>query len=1425
MMEPHAGRIIINAAPSQLDRWLRALDAEYAQADGRSFIELLNFAIKFARLINFYDLRDQIDGDWVDFFLTDPTMILASLEATDLSEIENAYLRLERLTKEPQPFEQKFESLRKLFESILRLPRLLDFWLRSLSLSTQDETTRLLRQAIVAEIVNGLNDQLRLLIAYDWGAGLPDALGRAIGLNYDGFSPVWNLDNICADGSIYTGRTNNRKINHALAPLRQIFYAFFYAISDLTLFAAANLNATLSDPNHKPQIALYLAFVRLFKTAQDTLNTFSGRYINFYYRDILREKNRGAIPDNVYLTFTLADGVESGRAGVPRQTLFSAGQDASGAAIIYASDKSLTVTAALIGKLSTLRVVRGALLSESQSSAPFTPLASPPPDTRVTRSIFTSEITIGSPDSAVDPSAQQGWATFGETTVGTKGVEVTSLASLGFAIASSSLLLTGGSRAVAVAVNYSQTFKEQTLDPLLSQLSIATGLTADTIFRSVLESAFALYVSTAAGWFPVEMYRASQPLVNGASEPAFKLLFQLPPTLPPVVAYDPAGAPPKDDAAKLVSQDPEVNASNPSSSLPTLKAYVRQTPVQLNGSNGTVAVYPLSLLEQMPVTSFQIQAEVANLAPLAIENTDGEVDTKKPFTVFGGLPVVGSYLLIRHRELFAKTIERLQVGIAWFNLPQTEDGFKGYYKDYVIGLDGKPDCNLFNNRVFHGGLSVQNPGTWSLSNCYQSPYVPPQDVDVLLFRTEPVCDETLAAGHLCAQTNFDNLRIFPCQPPPYYDPAASAIRLKLTEPPYAFGSDLYAPNVLYSVMEALPDSQLCQQRSYSECEVLLKAAQCIETCLQRLRFSPPPDGSSCLSDCMQCLYALFMPALKQCLNESRGLPVKESLSQIYALMESLALLPVEMWGQTLKQCQAAFSKVLGAEIPGCLLNCLERCMALLNAMQCVWECQWGAGAQTGSLTACLEQCKSILDAAYVVSLKSSLEECLSLKKEVKYPNAPYLPQATGLTVNYSSACAIPATGTNEAGDLLFHLLPFGGYRKLEPSAGRETPLLLPDFLSQGNLYIGFTGLVTPQTLTLLFQMAAGSDPDQSAGPLQIFWEYLSNNHWQPLPPSKVQRDTTNGLQNTGIIILSLPASAAAAQSSTVLPADYQWLRASVTEQASMYPNTINIYPHAVLATWQGNGVGDYLGKPLPPHTISSAVANLPGIDTIDQPIESFGGSPPENERAFKIRVGERLRHKERAILDWDYERLVLERFPTIWKTQTLAARTLQKGDAPGNVLVVVVPGPDSIGVADATVPQATADMLSQIHAYLKNYMSPFIQLHVSNPNYVRIKVTTRIQFRDDDDPGSSMERLNQDLIGYLSPWFYDAARAAKAGRYVSEDDISEFVQTRPYVAAMISISYQYDPLPLSLDWYFLTSARQHQIFDAATDDATQRAGY
>lgn len=1406
-MGVHDKKIVINGAVSQYDRWLRALDAEYAKVDGRSFSELLDFAVSYGSLINFYNLKNERDGDWSPFFLADPTMLLASQETIDVAEIEAEFARLERLTRAAHSFDRRFELLREIFEVILGLARRLDRWLRLLEQSAESEVMRLLRQLIVTDIERGLGEQLRRLKAYDLGAGLSDALGRPIGLDYEGFLPLWELKTVGADGAIYRGRTNNRKIAHALPPLSTILSSFLYTLSDLRLFAQAYAPATLETGDHKPQIALYMAFVRLFQTAQNSINTVSSRYTRFYYRDILRESYRAAVPDNVHLSFTLEEDEDVLSTLVPRNTLFLAGQDRDDRDILYASDKDLLVTSARLAKVRTLRVMHAKLIPQDVDS------------TLVVSRVLSSEIALGEPTAAQAP-----WATFGETQTGKTEAEITEPATLGFALASSYLWMTGGVRIVTIGLRYSSESQSKLVE-MLGELSNATGLSPEKIFETVLYEAFTLYVSMSAGWFRIEKYKVTRITLDDVSNPVFELQFELPANVPPITAYDPASEEEVDDgSAEVVTDDAVVNATVPAPSLPTLKAYLRQNPVRLSGDGGTVEVYPLSLLGVIQVTAFQINADVFGLTGLQLANTDGEIDQSAPFPLFGGAPVVGSYLLIRHRELFAKRLSNLWLTITWFNLPPNEDGFQGYYKDYVIGLDGKPQCNLFNNAVFHGGLSIQNPGHWFLTDLKQCPDAPPPvPIDLLLFRTKPYCDSTRPDAALCSFTNFDKLKVCRWTPPAYYDAAESAIKLELTGPPYTFGTDLFPQNVLYSVLEDLPNTDFCKDNCLTECMILAEASECIATCLYCLAVcaqQPTPDpqcAQACLSVCLTCLSEKSAQCLAGCLDDSRGLPIEDALRRIKERLESCPGLPEPERALCIRACIELLAECLDLfpdEIPSCVVQCVKKCMTILEAISCVLTTVENCQGQTGGdyyqcLIAGLTTCKEQLDAAYALCLEICMQECLTLKKTIRYPNEPYLPQALSVTVNYSARCTSRATETEEGCGLFFHLLPFDGYQHLAPSDEEPRPLV-PRFSSTGNLYIGFSALIPPQTLTLLFQLAAGSSLDSGVQLPPVIWEYLSDNRWHRLRASSIQADSTNGLQNSGIITLGLPTYDPT--NNTVLPAENQWLRASVAEQPDQFPKTIAIYPHAVMATWRDNdNTGEKLAKPLPPYTITSAVEDLPFVASIIQPMASFGGRPPETASTFDVRVGERLRHKDRAILGWDYERLVLERFPTVWKTQALPGRDLSRGEVPGNVLVVVVPGPDTIGVVDSTVPAASDEMLEQIQSYLEARASPFIQLHVANPLYVRIQVSATVQFHAGSDAGTYTERLNNELVQYLSPWFYDAERAARGGRYISEADISEFIQTRPYVEAMSSIKLEYEPAPQILDWYFLTSARQHKI--------------
>ncbi|MCE9672074.1 baseplate J/gp47 family protein [Myxococcus stipitatus] len=1230
-------KVAINGAPSQYDRWLRALEEGHAPVDGRTRSELLDFAPRFGALVYFYDLKDTRDGDWSEFFLADPLMVLASIDALSAQAVEERFLRASRDMDAARTPDAAFRALSDGVDVITGLARRFDLWLRGVGLGAQGEAGRRLGALLADSIEGALSIALRAVGSLALGAGLPQALGRPVKLDLSGMLPLWGVEQLVPEAGAYRGTTKEARARAAFGQLDARMEVFLDVLSQAQGLTRAILPDALASGNHPPHLALYMAFVQLFRTAQDTVNTVSGRYADFYHRRVLRLGPGGALPDSTYLTFELADDEAVAASSVPRDTLFPAGKRPDGEDILFSADGAVGVTRAAVERRLALRVLRGPLYDAGE--------VPPPSDVPVvTREVLASEMPLEPIETNAEgeqppDSARPGWATFGASAVGVTTTTRTAPASLGFAVASRYLLLTGGTRTVTLSVQLSAE-SSQRLATLLQALSTATGEDARTLFLQVLRAAFTLQVTQSEGWLTVERYDVLLPALaegDAPEVPGFSLRFELTPTAPAVVA----------------------SGAGPAPTLPTLRALVKSEPVELGDG---VTVRPVSLLDAVDFATLELQTDVSDLTGLRLDNTEGDIDPSTPWLLFGGTPVVGSYLRIRHAELFIKKPDTLCLTLDWFGLPQDETGFSGYYADYVIGPDGLPAPSLFDNQSFMADLSVLQPGSWTLQPLdSQSSTGTPTDGGVVssyLFRTDT--DSTPEPkGKLLDSTTLENFTLQSNSPPPYYDPNASALELRLTTPPYAFGDSLYTINVLNAVLADLPDTEGCQ-------------AKCAEEC---------------------------------------------------------------------------------------------------------------AGKEGDDHTNCMKEC---------------LAKCMQPLTPLKYPNPPWMPRLQKLGIDYTASCAREELR-------YFHLLPFDGYHCV--SLDNAQPVsLLPRFKAPANLYLGFSGLDAAQSLTLLMRMSGTYEG--SGEPPTVRYDLLTRTGWNALPATQVLSDSTRGLQGTGILELGLPAFSSAG--TTLLPDTYQWLRASVDRDADAFPRTLDITPHALVATRRSPGVD--VDTPVPAGTITLSVQELPDIGTITQPLPSFGGRPPETPRTFQVRAGERLRHKARAVLPWDYERLVLERFPSIWKVCALPAQS----SAPGSVLVVVVPDRAGTASSDPTVPQVTSDVLERIQQYLQERASPFVQFQVVNPIYVRVTVTARVRFRDGAQPGENLERLDRDLVEYLSPWYYDAERATRSGQYASEADISEFIQTRPYVSLLSSLELRHSPEPAALDsdWYFLTSAPHHDLEDA-----------
>lgn len=1394
----HAGKIVINAMTRRSDRSPPALAPGYARVDERSLADLLDFAVKVAPLFGYFGPDDTRDGTFGDFFLNDPAMVLGAIVALDLDELEGAAALLERQVLEARGQARKLELLGEVFQSTAGLARRLDDWLRHLGPRSPASAADVVRDALESAIGDTLGTALLELKSYADGAGLAAALHQAIPLDITTFSPLWGAGSVAPDGAIYRGRTLSHKIDHALPALGAISDTFVQAIAALQTLARQALDAALHEGNHAPHLALYIAFAQLFQTAQDTINDLTQRYVDFYYREVLREAPAGPVGDSVYLTFTLAPSKGVVAATVPRGTRFSAGKDQDGVDIVFAAGSSLEVGAGVIDRLRTLRVTSAPLVPSAAGGAAGTP---------VIQRVLATEITPGAAPFAI----------FGQGSEGQTGSELTSAATLGFAIASPHLLLTGGQRTLEVWIRCSAA-SMLALRALLTQLGGATGASEAAILRDVLARAFTLHVSTPAGWLEIDAYE----VVAGDDvfdTPEIALSITLPPGAPSLAPIDPAGP---NVGANTGSDPAGVTGATleptPSPALPALKVMLDQDPIALEGGvlGGTeVTVYALSLLAGLQVDALWVCTAVSGLTDLTLANPGGPLSLQKPFPIFGAAPGVGSYLDIYHPEIFvAKRPDSVDVRIDWFNLPPDDTGFKGYYAGYAIGIDGAKKPVLFDDQSFRVSLQVMQPVAFELGDDAQNLY---------LFQTDPSVTPpaTAPAGKPAPATELDDLLTVPRERPAYSDASKSTIRMSLVAPPEAFGDLVYARNVVAAVAGSVPDPAGCQSGCELLYQPLVEAAELIQKGIDLCGAKGGADCQNCFAAWLPMCAGMLSTAISNALTSGAAQAelAPEVAQRLDADAAAFKAATLDTRKKAIGSWLADYCAVLGADAG----TCGGACTALWNALNCLDDCsaKTAPAQYPGQMVACLTACRTTLEKSYADGVKACVDACARAPKTVKVPNAPWLPRATQVSLGYTTRCRIVGTApavldAEQAGEL-FHLLPFGGFRLLDPATGTVT--LLPAFDGcAGSLMLGFTGLAPPVSPTLLVQLAAAGDDGSAKGPA-VTWERLSGNAWVPLPPAEARTDGTRGLRRTGLLRLTLPAYDPTGN--TVLSGDHQWIRARVAEGADGFPSAVAVTPYALLATWQNNGnAGAHLALPRPPGSIKSSIDKLANIKTIAQPMASFGGRPPETAETMPIRLGERLRHKDRGIVGWDYERLVLEQFPQIDRVRTLPARG-PGGAAPGEVTVVVLPGPDG---QDDLEPTVSADVLEEIAIALTQLTSPFVTVHVVNPVYVQITVNAVVEFTPDEDPDVCKRLLGAELVQELSPWSVRPPWVIAGEDYPTEDDIAELIRTRPYVVALTSLVCDYTPADLTkLDWYFLTSAPEHSITASAAAPATEDA--
>ncbi len=385
-------------------------------------------------------------------------------------------------------------------------------------------------------------------------------------------------------------------------------------------------------------------------------------------------------------------------------------------------------------------------------------------------------------------------------------------------------------------------------------------------------------------------------------------------------------------------------------------------------------------------------------------------------------------------------------------------------------------------------------------------------------------------------------------------------------------------------------------------------------------------------------------------------------------------------------------------------------------------------------------------------------------------NPPYQPKLKSLKVGYSAHTDIfPRETSTTSHDKLYHIHPFGS-KVLNTG---EAPELLPSYTHQGTLYLGISRLETPQILSILFQMAAGSaDPDIEKP--QIQWSYLRANEWVVLENAAIVSDTTNGLVNTGIVRVKIPADATTG--GTLMPDTLSWLKISAPDNITGISDTIDIMTQSISATLSGETVASsHFESLLPAASITETRDLVPEIKTIIQPFTSRKGKPAEDNNALYKRISERIRHKNRVLTLWDYEHSVLNEFPEVYKVKCLP------GNQPGKVDVIVIPDIKGRLPFNPFAPKVAADTLFQIGEYLNTHSPAYAKIEVQNPFYLQVKTRCVVKFYPEYDESFYKATLIDEIKRFLAPWAYDTASDIRIGGSLHGSIVINFIAERPYI--------------------------------------------
>tara|TARA_B110000971_G_scaffold140326_1_gene143438 strand:+ start:17877 stop:21641 length:3765 start_codon:yes stop_codon:yes gene_type:complete len=733
------------------------LNPNNLQIDDRKIEDLIIFTFELSKKINFFDIKNKKNGHWDSLIELDDTFLIAQVIKFDLQQFDIQKLNLIKKFDDFSSQEEKEIIFKDLFNLISHYFETINKWYFSATRNITSVESSDIELELEQAIDNKLKTVFTTFIGYY--LGLQNNPDYTIDVNVDlnDYLLIWRANSIEPIDIFSDIDPRQSKLSSALKKLILLYNPVYSILNNIQLKSKPLFEKSIIEKsNHKAHIGLLLSFFKLFKNAQNDINSLSKKHLDLYYRNILDQNSKDINPKKMYVNFEINQNQNS--INIEQGASVIAGQYENGNDIIYNTDNEINLNNIKISELRTFFVSKNSRFDYNSNFKLVSGIYSK------THCLSIDEVNKFNEDDSE-------FSTLGEEQyLKTEEYQTMDVAAIGFAISSATLALAQSNRKITFKIQFTPN-SIKTLTNLIIDISNQRGLSEEEIFAEIFNEIFVINYTNEEGWVKIDKYTIVYPYDWSTGEIEIEI--------------------------ELNKRHPSVDTYN---EVIHLRNFNTKLPLFQFLLNSTDFYHSYSFLTGMNISKIDVEVKVNDLSKISGQNKQGSLDLNGEFELLGATPSQGSSIIIGSNELFCKPIDSLSLRWDYKNLPLEFKDLKDYYANYNRNIQ---------NDSFKLKLSALSDFTYKR--------IGSKDFEFEMFNTDS--EGKIKLGFELKDFETSSLNLKPKYDLKYEDieeyskeSETGFLKLELVDPIIGFGFDIF--NKIYS------DSMLKASKSKKEEEII-----------------------------------------------------------------------------------------------------------------------------------------------------------------------------------------------------------------------------------------------------------------------------------------------------------------------------------------------------------------------------------------------------------------------------------------------------------------------------------------------------------------------------------------------------------------------------------------------------------------------------